>query len=73
VNIKNIKPYRLYVDKDGTARRLVLGIGPQFAPGSHPVGGVWFEQTQWVDGCLRVSYGRLYLDTFAQWARREIK
>lgn len=60
---------KLY-ENDVDVRRLVLGIGQQYRPGSHFCDGVLCEQT-YPGG--RVEIRRVYLDSFARWARKEVK
>lgn len=66
---KDIHAGRTYTgDSAGWIRRRVVSIGLQYAPGAHPAPGrvgVLYVQ----DG----NHARRYLDTFAQWAKREIK
>lgn len=66
---QDIKLGKLYANDVGVTR-LVLGIGQQFRPGSHPCDGVLCEHT-YPGG--RVELRRIYLDSFAQWAHKEVK
>jgi len=69
-----MKPERITVGKvyanDVGVLRLVLGIGQQYRPGSHTCDGVLCEQT-YPGG--KVELRRIYLDSFARWALKEIK
>lgn len=66
---KDIKVGKVYANDVGVLR-LVMGIGQQYRPGSHFCDGVWCEQT-YPGG--RVEMRRIYLDSFARWARKEVK
>lgn len=66
-----IKPGKTYTgDALAIVQRRVVAVGPGHCPGAHPIpGGV---------GVLYMLQGadhegrRVYLDTFAKWAKREV-
>lgn len=68
-----IKAGRTYTgDASGIVQRAVIDVGPEWCPGEHPIpGGVGVRYMLVGDNSLPPR--RVYLDTFAAWAKREVK
>lgn len=69
----DIKAGRTYTgDASGIVQRAVLDVGPEHCPGEHPIpGGVGVRYM--LVGDNPPPPRCVYLDTFAAWAKREVK